>query len=384
MTTTRRDERLISRQVDGLATPEDWALLKDRLREAPEVRRAFEIEQQLVDGLTHLPPEPPPYDLVAAAQRRAARSLRSARPSFVRWSVVGAVVVLAAMVGVGWWMGPGHGPARDGSRLRTMAAAPLVASSVTGTVWIEDGGGRRRTHVGDAVMAGARLESEGDGSITLGQASSVAVTIFEETSVELASLSGGAVSWRMDRGVLSAESFDGAAPLTIEIRGLGESVRVAQGHGGVLADGTGAFAVACTRGRVEVVGEGVATPIAAGQELVARGARRAMRRTATELALEVTPVGPVPVGTREVVVTGTTTPGVLLTVGGQRVAVGEDGRFSVALPYDGRSKRLVVRVRDVLDRSREGVLALAPAPRRDGPGFRRIETRWEWERPRSR
>jgi hypothetical protein len=384
MTNSRRDERLISRQVDGLATPEEWALLKERLREDPQVRRAFELEQRLVEGLAQLPVESTPYDIVAAAARRAAVEERSVKPSWIRWSVVGAVAVLAAMVGVGWWMGPGHGPAAGDARLRTAVAAPLVASAVTGTVWIEDGAGRRRTHVGDAVTAGARLESEGDGSVTLARASSVSVTVFEETSVELASMNGGGVSWHMDRGVLSAESFDGAAPLSIEIRGLGEAVRVRQGHGGVLADGTGGFAVACTRGQVEVTGAGGTVPVSAGQELVGRGSRRRVRRTTGELALEVTPTGPVPAGTRDVVVSGTTTPGVLLTVAGQQVTVGDDGRFSVSVPYDGRSKRLVVRVRDVLDRSREGVLALAPAPRRDGPGFRRIETRWEWERPRGR
>ncbi len=379
MTLRRRDERLLSKQADRRATAGERERLEARARDDAEVRRALERDRRVVEALSDLPEEAPPYDLVAAAERRLADTgRRRSRPwGRLAWAAVALAAVVGGVVALRVPR-PGRAPAP----IATVAAAPIVAEAVAGTVWTEDAAGRHRTQAGDTVAAGARLETEDDGQVTLKSADRAAVTVFEETSVELTG-AAGAVRWSMRRGVLRAESFDRSVPVEIAIRGLGDAVSVRQGATGVLADGAGGFAVACTSGRVEVVRAGRPQAVAAGQQLVVGRAGHVLSEPTPELSLEVAPVGPIPAGVREVEVTGRTRPGVLLTVAGRPVEVADDGSFSLRVAFDGRRKKLAVHVRDALARSRDDVVALAPAHRPGDPMFRRIETQWVWEGPRN-
>lgn len=369
----RRDEELVFAAVDGRATPDERRELERRLEGDGELRRTFEAERRIVAGIRGLEREAVPFDLVAAAERRLAREER--RPRRVGLGLAWAGAAVAVIVAAAWVV-----LTRAPAVMPEAVAGTIVAVTVEGTVWVDVSGVRRRAASGDTITPGTRLESDAGGTITLARAEAVRVTMYEDTALELTTGDGASAGWQLARGVLRAESTLDEAPLTIRIEGLGDAVHVRQAAAGVLADGTGGFVVACTRGRAQVTRGSELVGVTAGKQLVARGPGAATLRDQTpELVLAVIPVDPVPAGTRELEVTGRSAPGALVTVDGVQVVVAADGSFVRRVRFDGKAREVVVRARDALARRRQSLLALVPARAPRQPTFRDIETEWQWE-----
>lgn len=379
MSRRRHDEALVFKKVDGHASPSELEALAERLGADPAVARALEIEEGLVEGLGRLPLEAPPRDLVAAAERR---SRAPSRPPVRAWRWAAATVAAGVIFAVSaslWRLG-GDAPVRSVTVSRS-----FHATAVVGTVWVHTSGERHRGIAGERIVPGTRIESEAASILTMAHADRASVTVLEGTAVEIELDGAARFAWEVERGVIRAESRDPRLEVVVRIIGRPHTIALRDASAGVLADGRGGFAVATIRGGVEVRGGGEPLQLIAGRELAATAVGSPAVRDAggPALVLDLAPVLPLDRAVRTVEIEGRTRPGILLTIDGVPVAVGDDGAFRHQVAFDGRPRRLVVRVRDALDRRREQVLALAPAPQRKAPRdprFRRIETEWEWEK----
>ncbi len=372
MSLRRRDEELIVRRLDGRASPAELEELERRLHEDTVVRRHFEEARRLIDGLGKLEAPEPPFDLVAMAQRRAQLEATAPRRFSFLWSLVpaAAVALLVLML-------------RPQERTPEAPELALRADHVVGSAWVEDAAGRRAITEGAVVTAGARLESAAGSSLTLRHGKSAALTLHEGSALRVVR-HAATTELELQHGVVRADSGDALLAFEVRAVGVAQVVRVAGGSAGVLTDGKGSMTVSVLAGVTRLRGEReLEVPsgftVSAGPEGVGEP-----RASGSELALELQTVGAIPPGVRQVELVGRTAPGVLLEIDGVPVEVAADGSFRHLSSFDGQPRRLVVRVRDALDRHSERVVALAPAPAKPSekaPQLRPIETEWEWEEP---
>ena len=323
------------------------------------------FEEKVRGALASLETQKPAFDLVAAAERRALTPDTRRRWPIVWWALP-VFAVLAVIVAV---------------TLRSTAPTPppspvdtaVIAVSVAGSAWVDDGAKRRTLKQGDRLAHGELVETSEGGRVVLLDHGANVVDVRATTRVYCGS-SAEETHVDIERGVLQVSGVDRVSVVLRATNGT-ERFRLEQGRVGVaVAQGGGSLAVLDGQAFVEDGGGG--QTLTQGRQWIFGAARDIARPAELTLAIDRLSDREATHGT--LLLTGKTQPGALVTVNGVTASVDAEGAFSVTLSLPRQTARIVVHARDALDRERELAFALREQ-RSPSPRERRIETRWRWE-----
>lgn len=297
------------------------------------------------------------------------------RPERAKFWAVLAALVAGTVLAYALLLG------REPGRAATPApqALPLGVAEVVGEVTIVRGGVRARAAAGDTLQpedvietaAGARVAVAGGGyTVTLEEGGRFAVG---EITAELSRfhLGAGLVSARVEDDPRRAVEIEGAPDAVARTRGGDVSVARA---GAVVSVGV-------RRGRAEFTAAGSTVTLGEGQQSQARaGAAPAPPAPLpASLLLKVSWPAPRTTNERRMVVTGRATPGAIVILGGERVEVQPDGRFTHVIVLREGRQTLTARAMGVAGKaSSEGPAVVLDTRAPDT----RFDTRDLWVKPR--
>ncbi len=255
----------------------------------------------------------------------------------------------------------------------------LVVAKVSGAVSVLRGGGRQPLAAGDELRADDAIETAPGARVELA-GGSYEVALEEGGRFDVKEITAELSRFRLASGLVSARVGDDSAR-AVEIEA--DPGTVARTRGGALsvARSGNQVAVGVRQGDAEFRAGGSSVVLHAGQQsMSSRGrAPSAPQALPPSLLLKVSwPEGKV-TNQRRIVVTGRTAPGAIVVLGGERVEVRPDGRFThVVSLREGRQK---ISVRGY------GVAGTAVS---DGPAIvldtrapdARFDTRDLWVKPR--
>lgn len=250
------------------------------------------------------------------------------------WAVLAALVAGTAIAYV---LLLGREPGRRTPPPPPPAAVPLAIGDLVGEVTVVRGGERSRAATGAELKpedvietaAGARVELAGGGyGVTLEESGRFAVG---EITAELS-------RFRLGAGLVSARVQDDPRR-AVEIEGAPEAVVRTQGGEVTVARAGPLVAVGVRRGRADFTASGATVALAEGQQSESRAGARPSPPAPlpSSLLLKVNWPAPRTTNERRMVVTGHATPGSIVVLGGERVEVQPDGRFThVIVLREGR------------------------------------------------
>jgi hypothetical protein len=218
----------------------------------------------------------------------------------------------------------------------------LKLEEVHGTVEVHRGdGGWRTASVGEALRPSDVVRTlEGSYAVLIG-GEAVEVRMEAGTEVTVEELTDSLSRLMLGNGMTTARVKPGARH-TFEVKAAGSDA-VARTEGGTFAmsnNGAGTVAVGTREGEVTFIGQGKVVIVRAGQQSVLRPGHGPSEPAPipTSLLLKVDwPARPT-LTSRQVIVSGQTTPGAHVNVAGQRVSADAEGRFSRTLPLkEGRN-----------------------------------------------
>ncbi len=262
------------------------------------------------------------------------------------WAVAAALVGAAALA---YALLLGRAPATPATRGTAADAARLELAAASGDVTVVRADGTRvaaaaglELRADDAVVAGPGARAE------LAAGASYRVVLEESGRVEVKEITAELSRFRLEGGLVSATVRDDPAR-AFEIESARDAV--ARTHGGELAvaRGSGDVAVGVTRGEAEFRSGGSSVVIRAGEQSRARegAAPTAPAPIPPSLLLKVSWPEERLTNRRRIVVTGRTHPGALVAVGGERVDVAPDGRFTKVVYLREGRQDVAVTARDV-------------------------------------
>ena len=298
------------------------------------------------------------------------------RERVIFWSLA-ALLVAATAAAYLLVVGPAPGSGGRGAapvvRAPEPAPAPLrlVLRAVSGDVTVTRRGTAASARAGDAVRPGDALETSIGAHAELG-AGPFAIALSEGTRLSVRETDPARARLRLDAGLVQARA-EGAARVEVEVPPGG----AARATGATLwVSRAGAVTAAAVRG-----GEGELRS-AVGAVSLGDGQRAAAADGASPSGATAIPSGlpldvrwpPARTRTTRVTVAGSTEPGALLVVAGERVEVRPDGTFAWEVVLRGGSQRLEVHAEDVggLKAAREQAVTLdarAPLPSFDTKGL---------------
>lgn len=292
------------------------------------------------------------------------------------WAILAALVAGAALAYV---VLVGRDPAQAPPPPGPPAALPLAIGDLAGEVTIERGGVRARAASGaplqpdDAIetAAGARVEVAGGG---------YTVTLEEGGRFTVGEITAELSRFRLGAGLVSARVQDDPAR-AVEIEGAPDAVARTRGGEVTVVRTGGAVAVGVRRGRAEFTAAGATVALAEGQQSSARdGARPSPPAPLPpSLLLKVNWPAPRTTSERRMVVTGRATPGSIVVVGGERVEVKRDGRFTHVIVLREGRQTLSARALGVAGKATSEGPALVLDTRAPDARF---DTRDLWVNPR--
>ena len=250
------------------------------------------------------------------------------------WAVLVALIAGAAIAYV---LLLGREPARRPPIPPAPAALRLAVGDLFGEVTIVRAGIRSRAASGaelrpdDAIetAVGARVEVAGGGYV---------VTLEEGGRFAVGEITSELSRFHLGAGLVSARVQDDAVR-AVEIEGAADAVARTRG-GDVSVSRVGSVvAVGVRRGRADFTAAGRTVALAEGQQSQARAGAPPSPPAPlpSSLLLKVRWPGPRTTNERRMVVTGRATPGSIVVVGGERVEVQPDGRFThVIVLREGR------------------------------------------------
>ncbi len=299
----------------------------------------------------------------------------AARERIRFWAVVVALLAGAAAAYV-LLLGPEPG---EREAPPPPAPPPLAVAEVSGEVTIVRGGVRTRAAPGAALRpedaletpAGARVELAGGG---------YTVALEEGGRFTVGEITAELSRFRLAAGLVSARVQDDPRR-AVEIEGGPDVVARTRGGDVTVVRSESFFAVGVRRGRAELSSAGGTVALEEGQQSEARAGQRPSppARLPTSLLLKVDWPAPRTTNERRMVVTGRATPGAIVVVGGERVEVRPDGRFTHVIVLREGRQTLAARA-----------LGVAGKAASDGPAVvldtrapdARFDTRDLWVNPR--
>ena len=246
-------------------------------------------------------------------------------------------------------------PAPDAAPvIETPDSAPVRSSEVRvveieGEVDRDVGGEWVAVKAGDVLSASDSIRTRLDGRAVLDVGGVVVeldqVSQLSKIVASQIELSQGRVSARVPSG------RDGSFGVAVE--GSDAVAETEEGEFAVLADGEGAATVAAVQGRVRVTANEKTVEVSAGRQSIVRPGDEPSAPTAIpeSLFLKVQRPRARVQRSKKLSLSGTTVPGAMLTVNGQKVEVDAEGRFSAVVALQDGQNRVVVKTRDVSGRS---------------------------------
>jgi hypothetical protein len=250
------------------------------------------------------------------------------------WAVLAALVAGAV---VAYVLLLGREPVERPASPQAAQALPLAVGELVGEVTIVRGGIRSAAVSGAALQAedaietaaGARVEVAGGGyTVTLEEGGRFAVG---EITAELS-------RFRLGAGLVSARVHDDPSR-AVEIEGAPDAVARTRGGDVSVARVGSVVSVGVRRGKADFTAAGATVTLAEGQQSQARAgaAPSAPSPLPSSLLLKVNWPAQRTTNERRMVVTGRATPGAIVVLGGERVEVQPDGRFThVIVLREGR------------------------------------------------
>jgi hypothetical protein len=251
------------------------------------------------------------------------------------WAVLAALLAatgLAYVLLLGRAPGPRPQPASP-----PPAPLPLALGEVAGEVTIERGGVRTRAVAGAPLRPDDAIETATGGRVEIA-GGGYTVTLEEGGRFTVGEITAELSRFHLGAGLVSARVQDDPGR-AVEIEGGARAVaRTRGGDVTVTRDGT-AVAVGVRRGRADFSAGGATVTLTEGQQSASRdgAAPSPPAPLPASLLLKVNWPAPRTTNERRMVVTGRATPGSIVVLGGERVEVKPDGRFThVIVLREGR------------------------------------------------
>jgi hypothetical protein len=305
----------------------------------------------------------------------------AARERVTFWSVV-AGLVLVTLVAYRLLLGPEPGAVTPPPPAPPPApvAVPLTLAAVSGDVVVVRSGERAPAGAGAVLRADDSIETGIGGRAEL-SGGGYAVTLEEGGRFTIGEITAELSRFRLAAGLVSARVQEDAAR-AIEIEGAPDVVARTRGGDVTVARAGEVFAVGVRRGRAELSSAGSTVELAEGEQSQAQVGKPPSPPAPLPASLLLKVSWPAPRATNErrMVVSGRATPGAIVVLGGERVEVRPDGRFTHVIVL--REGRQTLSARAV---------GLAGAAASEGPAIvldtrapdARFDTRDLWVKPRN-
>lgn len=234
----------------------------------------------------------------------------------------------------------------------------LVLASLEGIVEIESGGVWIPLRAGDKIFANSRIRIKEDSvaMIQVGEESFIKVEPGSELFLQ--EVSGDRIKAKLEGGKLSADLKSGASP-PVQVEGEGGEALV-ESRGGeftVVADSKGALTVAAKGGDVSLTDQGGLTRVVPGEVAMTAPDKPMMKSEIPQsVFLEVKWPWPATARTnkKEVLVSGSTSVGAVITINGVRTETDFNGNFVSLVPLaEGRNVMVVTAEGIMGDRKEE-------------------------------
>ncbi len=305
--------------------------------------------------------------------------MKGGRQRAMSWAAV-ALLLGAAAIAYRLLLGPEPGASR--APPPSPAPAPAVRLAIAqadGDVTIVRAGARLRATAGDELRPEDAIETAPGARVELA-GGSYQVALEEGGRFDVKEITAELSRFRLESGLVSARVQDEPGR-AVEIEGAADAVARTTGGEVAVSRSGGVVAVGVRRGAAEFRAAGKTVTVRGGEQSVAAVGKAPSPPTPLPASLLLKVSWPEERATnrRRIVVTGRTAPGAIVVLGGERVEVQPDGRFThVILLREGRQK-LSARA-----------FAVGGAARSDGPAIlldtrapdARFDTRDLWVQPR--
>ena len=269
---------------------------------------------------------------------------------------LGGLLILIGAGAAGYWLFLGRS-AVPAPPPPPAAAAPdrLVVGAVRGQVTIRRGGAggaAEPARPGDELRPEDVVETGPDGRAQLASGGRFRVDIDSLSSFAVKEITAELARFHLAEGLVLASVRDDPTRAVEVEAGAGAVARTRGGEVRVLG-GDDVAAVAVTRGEAELRSGGTAVVIREGQQAVASagGAPSAPSPIPASLLLKVSWPEDLATNRRRLVVTGRTSPGAVVALGGKPVKVRPDGSFREVLVLREGRQQIPVAARDAAGRN---------------------------------
>ncbi len=267
----------------------------------------------------------------------------------VSLAAIGVVVLLA------WWLLLGRGPGADVSPAPPpppVSTPRVQVTRVEGEAWLTRAGEpRARLIAGDTLRESDAIETAEAGAVELGAADGFHVLLDGGARFDVREITAEISRFRLEDGLAEARVKPGSGRVLVIESSDDASVRTAGGRLSVAAGG-GRVAVGVTEGEAQLGSGGQIVAVREGQFSMAERGKAPSQPVPLprSLLLKVDWPARRETNQRRIVVTGRTTPGALVSLGGERVRVGPDGVFTHILFLREGQQTLEATARDVVGR----------------------------------
>ena len=269
---------------------------------------------------------------------------------------LGALLILIGAGAAGYWLFLGHS-AVPAPPPPPAPAAPdrLVVGTVSGRVTIRRGGAggaAEPARPGDELRLEDVVETGPDGAAELASGDRFRVDIEALSAFAVKEITAELARFRLAEGLVLASVRDDPTRAVEVEAGAGAVARTSGGEVRVLG-GDEVAAVAVTRGEAELRSGGASVVVRAGQQAVATagGVPSAPSPIPASLLLKVSWPEDLATNRRRLVVTGRTSPGAVVALGGKPVKVRPDGSFREVLVLREGRQQIPVAARDAAGRN---------------------------------
>lgn len=231
---------------------------------------------------------------------------------------------------------------------------------------------------GEQLTLDDAVRTLGGGAMLVRLGNAVQVRLTPHTEVTIRELTERASRVRIEEGRIVAEvNPQGKTVLRVEAKGSPATAEANSGSFSMISDGRGQVAVATTAGSVRLSAAGTAVEVPAGQAARVEGQAAPSAPVAIPRALFLKVAAPQREiqRERETTITGTTTPGSLVRVGGQVAQVDTKGQFKIKVPLKEGSNSIDVQVTDVAGNERQEKIPPIVVDTRE-PAIENTEVRW--------
>jgi len=265
---------------------------------------------------------------------------------------LGGLLILLGAAAAGYWVFLGRSPVPSPPAASAPAAPErLVVAAVSGPVTLRRGGGAgvpEAARVGDELKPDDVVETGPGGAAQLAAGESYRVDLDALSSFAVKEITAELARFRLAEGLVSASVREDPRRAVEVEAGPGAVARTRGGEVRV-AGSVEVAAVAVSSGEAELRSGGTAVVIRAGQQsIAAQGAAPSdPSPIPPSLLLKVAWPEEPATNRRRLVVTGRTSPGAVLALGGKPVKVQPDGTFREVLVLREGRQRIPVAARDV-------------------------------------